>query len=318
MKLVFMEADTLGTDVDLSVFKEIGESVIYAKSDPKQNASRIFDADIIIANKIKMDKALLEGCRNLKLICLTATGVNNVDFDYVNSRGIKVANVKGYSTDSVAQHTFALLFYVYEKLHFYDNFVKSEEYSKSDIFSRFDIHFHELTGKCWGIAGLGEIGRRVAGLASAFGCRVIYYSTTGKHDDPAYCRVDKETLFRESDILSIHAPLNDSTLDFVDEKALRQMKKDAVLLNLGRGRIVNEEALARALEEGWIGGAGLDVLSTEPIAADNPLLKIQDSTKLIITPHIAWATVEARLRCAEEVRQNILAFLKGQERNLCN
>lgn len=318
MKIVFMEADTLGKDVDLSGFYDIGEVTVYDKSEPEQNADRIQDADIIIVNKIQMNEKLLKACKKLKLICLTATGVNNVDFDYVTARNIKVANVKGYSTDSVAQHTFAMLFYLYEKLRFYDDYVKSGEYIKSDIFSKFDVHFHELAGKRWGIAGLGEIGRRVAEIASVFGCEVVYYSTSGKHDDPKYRRVDKETLFRESDILSIHAPLNDSTLNFVDREELKLMKKDAILLNLGRGPIVNQEALAEALKEGRIGGAGLDVLTVEPMAADNPLIRIQDSARLLITPHIAWATVEARQRCADEVRQNILAFLDGGERNICN
>lgn len=183
MKIVFMEADTLGRDVDLSVFHTLGEVVVYGKSEPEQNAQRIKDADVVIANKIMINEALLKDCENVKLVCLTATGTNNVDFDYVNKRGISVANVKSYSTDSVAQHTFALLFYLYEKLAFYDKYVKSGEYVKCDIFSKFDVHFHELSGKRWGIVGLGEIGRKVAVLAEAFGCKVVYYSTTGNHKD---------------------------------------------------------------------------------------------------------------------------------------
>lgn len=318
MKLVFMEADTLGKDVDLCAFEAFGEVVVYAKSEAAENAARIKDADIIIVNKIPMNEALLRDCEKLKLICLTATGTNNVDFPYVTSRGIRVANVKGYSTDSVAQHTFALLFYVYEKLHFYDHYVKSGEYVKSDIFSRFDVQFHELAGKRFGIIGFGEIGRKVADIARVFGCEVVYYSTSGVHDDPDYRRVDKETLFRTSDIVSIHAPLNEATLDLVGEQELSWMKKDAVLLNLGRGPIVNQEALARALTEERIGGAGLDVLTVEPMAADNPLLAVQDSTRLIITPHIGWATVEARQRCVDEVALNIKAFLAGEKRNCCN
>jgi len=315
MKLVFMEADTLGNDVDLSVFNSFGEVVIYGKSNPEENAARISNADIIIVNKIPINQALLQNCKNLKLVCLTATGTNNVDFPYVTGRGIKVTNVSGYSTESVAQHTFALLFYVYEKLHFYDHYVKSGEYVKCDIFSKFDVHFHELCGKCFGIVGLGAIGRRVAGIARAFGCDVVYYSTTGTHNDPEYRRVDKETLFRESDIISIHAPLNDATRNFVGQQELSMMKEDAVLLNLGRGAIVDQKALAEALLNKKIGGAGLDVLTTEPMAADNPLLMVQDSARLIITPHIGWATTEARQRCVDEVAQNISAYLQGQERN---
>lgn len=315
MKLVFMEADTLGSDVDLSAFNSFGEVVVYGKSNPEENAARIREADIIIVNKIPINEALLQDCGNLKLICLTATGTNNVDFPYVTGRGIRVTNVSGYSTESVAQHTFALLFYVYEKLYFYDRYVKSGEYVKCDIFSKFDVRFHELSGKRFGIVGFGAIGRRVAGIARAFGCDVVYYSTTGAHDDPEYRRVDKETLFRESDIISIHAPLNPATKNFVGWEELSLMKKDAVLLNLGRGAIVDQEALARALLEEKIGGAGLDVLSAEPMAEDNPLLAVQDSTRLIITPHIGWATTEARQRCVDEVVQNIRAYLKNQKRN---
>lgn len=315
MKLVFMEADTLGNDVDLSAFNSFGEVAVYGKSNPKENAARIREADIIIVNKIPINEALLQDCKNLKLICLTATGTNNVDFPYVTGRGIRVTNVSGYSTESVAQHTFALLFYIYEKLYFYDRYVKSGEYVKCDIFSKFDVNFHELSGKRFGIVGLGAIGGRVAGIARAFGCDVVYYSTTGAHDDPKYRRVDKETLFRESDIISIHAPLNPATKNFVGWEELSLMKRDAILLNLGRGAIVDQEALARALLEEKIGGAGLDVLTVEPMAEDNPLLAIQDSTRLIITPHIAWATTEARQRCVDEVVQNIRAYLQNRERN---
>ena len=299
-KIVFMEADSLGSDIDLSTFSSLGDVVIYGKSELGENASRIQDADVIVANKIAMNEGLLKDCRNLKLIYLTATGTNNLDIPYLNARGIKAANVKGYSTESVAQHTFALLFYLYEKLHFYDHYVKSGEYIKSDIFSVFDMRFHELYGKKWGIIGLGAIGKRVAEIASLFGCEVVYFSTTGVHEDKTYRRVSREELFRECDIISIHAPLNDKTL------------------NLGRGPIGNQEALYEALQENRIGGAGLDVLTAEPMAEDNPLIQIQDSTRLIITPHIAWATVEARSRCVEEVRKNIIAFFEGKERNLCN
>jgi glycerate dehydrogenase len=311
-----MEANTLGSDVDLSIFKELGEVVIYGESNPSENASRIVDADIVIANKIAMNAEVLDTAKKLRLICLTATGTNNIDFEYTNAHNIAVANVKGYSTQSVVQHTFALLFYVYEKLSFYDQYVKSGDYTRCDIFSNFDMKFNELAGKTWGIIGLGEIGRSVAAIAKLFGCHVIYYSTSGKNQNSDYERVDFNTLLATSDIVSIHAPLNDQTQDLISEEALNQMKPSAILLNLGRGPIVNQEALTNALLENKIAGAGLDVLTVEPMAADNPLLKVQDSTKLIITPHIAWATVEARQRCADEVFLNIKAFLNGEKRNI--
>jgi glycerate dehydrogenase len=229
---------------------------------------------------------------------------------------IPVTNVKGYSTNSVVQHTFALLFYVYEKLSYYDEYVKSGEYIRSDIFSHFNIKFNELHGKTWGIIGLGEIGKSVARIAEQFGCRIIYYSTSGKNRNSEYEEVDLDTLLASSDVLSIHAPLNDKTNGLIGKEELQKMKKNAILLNLGRGPIVQEDALADALLNDEIGGAGLDVLTEEPMAADNPLYKVKDSTKLIITPHIAWATVEARQRVADEVYKNIEAFLKGEQRNI--
>lgn len=316
MKIVFMETDTLGQDVDLTPFDQLGEVVKYPCSVNELNAERIKDAEVIIVNKIPMKASTLDTAKNLKLICITGTGTNIVDFDYTNNRGIAVANVKGYSTQSVVQHTFALFFYVYEKLSYYDHFVKSGEYIRSDIFSHFIVKFHELAGKTWGIIGLGEIGRGVAEVAKLFGCKVVYYSTTGKNSNPAYEQVDLDTLLTCSDVVSIHAPLNASTRDLIGEEQLNKMKKDAILLNLGRGPIVNEQALAKALKEDRIGGAGLDVLSAEPMLATNPLIEIQDSTKLIITPHIAWATVEARQRVTEEVFKNIVAFYRGEERNV--
>ncbi|HHU73384.1 MAG TPA: D-2-hydroxyacid dehydrogenase [Clostridiales bacterium] len=316
MKIVFLETDTLGDDVDLSPFDKLGEVIKYPASNREQCASRISDADIIIVNKVPMYEKTLSQAKNLKLICITGTGTNIVDFDYTNARKIAVANVKSYSTQSVIQHTFALFFYLYEKLSYYDNFVKSGDYIRSDIFSHFTMKFHELYGKTWGIIGLGEIGRGVAEVAKLFGCKIIYYSTSGKNQNPNYEQVDLDTLLETSDVVSIHAPLNDKTRDLINENELRKMKKSAILLNLGRGPILNEDALAKALKEDWIAGAGLDVLTKEPMVASNPLFEIKDSTKLIITPHIAWATVEARKRVTEEVYKNILAFLNGEERNI--
>lgn len=316
MKIVFLETDTLGDDVDLSIFDQLGEVVKYPCSEPQENADRVADADVIIVNKVQMCEKTLEKASKLKLICVTGTGTNIIDFDYTNNRNITVTNVKGYSTYSVVQHTFALFFYLYEKLSYYDHFVKSGGYIKSDVFSHFEMKFHELYGKTWGIIGLGDIGRGVAEVAKLFGCDIIYYSTSGSNHNPNYKQVDMETLLKESDIISIHAPLNNNTRDLIGEEELRKMKKSTILLNLGRGPIINEDALAKALKEEWIAAAGLDVLTVEPMHPNNPLIEINDSTKLIITPHIAWATVEARQRVTEEVYQNILAFQKGEQRNV--
>lgn len=316
MKIVFMEADTLGTDIDLSGFEELGEVVRYGKSNPEENAKRIEDADIIIVNKIPVNEELLRGAKKVKLVCVTATGTNIVDMPYVEKRGIVVTNVKGYSTMSVAQHTFALLFYVYEKLAYYDKYVKSGDYAKSDMFSHFSKTFHELDGKVYGIIGMGAIGEKVAEIAETFGCKVIYYSTSGKNDHPKYKRVTWDDFLEQADIVSIHAPLIPETDKLVDAEAFRKMKKTAVLLNLGRGPIVDQKALAEALQKEEIAAAGLDVLEKEPMEENDLLLSIQDSGKLIITPHIAWATCEARKRCADEVCENIRCYLQGVERNV--
>lgn len=316
MRIVILEANTLGNDIDLSQFDTLGEVIRYPMTTSLEVVERIKDADIIIVNKLPMNESTLAEAKKLKLICLTATGTNNIDFNYTNSRNLTVANVRGYSTQSVIQHTFALFFYIYEKLSYYDSFVKSGEYIKSDIFSHFEKKFFELYGKTWGIIGLGEIGRGVAGIAKAFGCDIIYYSTSGSNDNSEYKRVDLDTLLASSDVISIHAPLNEKTVNLIGEEELRRMKNSAILLNLGRGPIVNEQALYKALKEDWIAGAGLDVLSVEPMAADNPLANIKDSSKLIITPHIAWATMEARQRVTDEVYKNIIAYLNGEERNV--
>ena len=316
MKIVFLETATLGEDIDLDYFDNLGEVVKYKHSSPSDNAGRIADADILVVNKIPVNEDLLKEAANLKLIAASATGTNNIDFDYVNSRGIMVCNARDYSTASVVQHTFAMLFFIYEKLRTYDDFVKSGQYSNYHMFSCFTPYFNELSGKTWGIIGLGAIGRGVAKIAEAFGCNVIYYSTSGHNSTNDYKRVSYDELLSQSDIVSIHCPLNKDTHNLVDYDSLKKMKNSAYLLNLGRGPIINEEGLARALNDELIAGAALDVLCTEPIPADNPLMNINDKNRLLITPHMAWGTTEARKRCADEVYKNIEAFLQGNPRNI--
>ncbi len=316
MKIVILDAMTLGRDIDLKQFEQIGEVDCYDTSTVEEAKVRLAGADIAIVNKVLMTEETLADAGNLKMIALTATGYNNVDLEYVKKRGIRVANVGGYSTESVVQHTFALMFYVMEKLSYYDSYVKSGEYAKSPVFTHFDKIFMELSGKTWGIIGLGEIGRGVAKVAQAFGCRVIYYSTSGKNNNADYEKVTFDEILAQSDILSIHAPLNAATKNLMNYDAFKKMKKTAILVNVGRGPIINEEDLKRALEEELIGGAGLDVVCKEPIAAENPLNEVKDSSRLIITPHIAWATFEARSRLMKEVYRNIQSFLAGEERNV--
>lgn len=316
LNIVFMEAQSLGEDVDLSVFSKLGNVTIYETDHPEKNKDRIKDADILVMNKILMNEELLKYAPNLKLICVTATGTDCIDLEYTAKRGIAVSNVVAYSTESVVQHTFALLFYLWEKSRFYDEYVKEGEYSKAEGFGCYPEKFHELEGKTWGIVGLGNIGRRVAEVAAVFGCRVIFYSPSGnKRDDVPYEQVTLPQLLEQSDILSIHAPLTKDTKELICKDTLSQMKKTAVLINVGRGGIVNDEDLTKALEDGIIGAAGLDALNQEPMPLDNPLYRIQDSKKLYITPHIAWATVESRRRCVEEVYKNIESFFQGTVRN---
>ena len=316
MKLVVLEKESLGTDLDITYFNEFGEVDYYDRTVYDEIADRIVDADIVIANKVSLNESTLSGAKNLKIICETATGYNNVDLDYCKARGIRVTNVVGYSTPIVAQHTFAMALYLLEKLPVYDTYVKNGDYAKSPIFTCFEPFFTELEGKTWGIIGLGNIGRKVAEIAKVFGCRVIFYSASGNNTTSDYERVDFDTLLAESDILSLHCPLTDRTQNIINAEALAKMKKTAILINVARGPVVDEQALYDALMSGQIAAAGLDVLVKEPIAADNPLAKIQDSTKLLITPHMAWGSHEARERCAREVYKNIQSFLAGEERNV--
>lgn len=307
-KIVFLDANTIGEDIDLSGYDKLGEVVKYGFSTTEQARERTRDADVIVLNKVAVNEKTIGEADHLKLVCVTATGTNNLDKEYLSQRQIAWRNVAGYSTETVAQHTFALLFYLYEKLSYYDAYVKDERYIGDTTFTHFANVFHELSGKTWGIIGLGAIGQRVADLAKLFGCHVIYYSTSGVHDQPGYERVDLDVLLRTSDIVSVHAPLDAHTEGLMDAQAFARMKPTAVFLNLGRGPIVVEQDLADALEQNTIAAAGLDVLSTEPMSPDNPLRRIKDSTKLIITPHIAWASLEARTRLMKTIEGQIQDF----------
>ncbi len=315
MKLVFLETDSLGDDMDLRGFSRFGDLELYHSSTPEETKERVKDADVIFSNKIPMNEETLSDAEKLKYIGITATGTNNVDMEYASSRGFAVTNVAGYSTDSVAQHTFAMVFYLLEKLNYFDDFVKSGEYSRSHLFCHYGEKFWELAGKTWGIIGLGAIGRKVAEIARAFGCHVIYYSTSGKNANPDFERVTWEELLERSDIVSVHAPLNAYTEGMMDAAAFARMKSSAIFINVGRGPIVREEDLAAALEEHQIAAAGLDVMTKEPLPQDSPLLRIQDSRRLLITPHIAWASVEARQRLVGDLAANLDAWLAGERKN---
>lgn len=318
MKIVVTERNSVGLDIDVSCFEKYGEVTYYPNTLAGNTAERVKDADIIVANKAPLNEDTLKDAPNVKLICLFATGFDNVDLTYCNSRGIKVANVVNYCTPAVAQHTVLLALCLMEKLAFYDDYVKSGTYSAQDRFSNFDRPFGELEGKTWGIVGMGTIGHKVAALAEAFGCKVIFYSASGKSTCTDYPKVDFDTLLAESDILSLHCPLSDRTRNLIDKEALSKMKKTAVLINVARGPVVNGQDLYDALMADEIAAAGLDVLEKEPMEKTNPLGQIKDSTKLIITPHMSWASTEARIRLVDEVCRNIEAFIDGKDRNVVN
>ena len=319
VKIVILERNSVGVDTPVDCFEELGEVTCYPNTTTAEEVrKRTKDADIIVANKARLNEESLRESPNVKLICEFATGFDNCDLAYCNSRRIKVANVADYCTDMVAQHTFTLMLTLLQKLPHYDEYVKSGAYAAQDRFSNFDEPFTELAGKTWGIVGMGHIGKKVAQIATAFGCRVIFHSVTGKSTVTEYEQVDKDTLLRESDFLSLHCPLSDLTRDFIDKEALRKMKKTAVLVNVARGPVVNNADLYDALMNGEIMAAGLDVLEKEPLQLSNPLSKIKDSNRLIITPHLAWASVEARFRCVNEAYLNAKAFLNGEPRNIVN
>lgn len=319
MKIVVLERNSVGLATSVECFKDFGEVTYYPNTvTVEEVAERTADVDIVIANKAPINEQSLKNSPNVKLVCEFATGYDNCDLAYLKSRGIAVCNVRDYSTPMVAQHTFTLALALSQKIFHYDNYVKSGEYAAQDRFSNFDLPFTELEGKTWGIVGMGNIGQKVAKIATAFGCKVIFHSVTGNSKVTEYEQVDKDTLLKESDILSLHCPLSDLTRDFINTEELKKMKKSAVLVNVARGPVVNNTALYEALESGEIMAAGLDVLEKEPLELTNPLSKIMDSNKLIITPHLAWASVESLNRVVEGVYNNIKAFIDGNPINVVN
>ncbi len=308
MNLVLLDAETLGEDLDLSPLKAFGNLKVYPRTAPEETAERIRDAEIVITNKVVLDRERLMMAPRLKLVCIAATGMNNIDLDAAKGMGITVKNVAGYSTPSVVQHTFALLFALMEQLKYYDRFVKSGAWSRSGLFTHLSRPFHEIADKKWGIVGLGTIGSEVARVAESFGARVSYYATSGTPHSDRWPHRDLDDLLERSEILSIHAPLNERTRNLIGERELKLMPEGSVLLNLGRGGIVDETALAVELDRRML-YAGLDVTEKEPLSEDSPLLKLKHPERLLITPHVAWASVESRRRLLEGIVRNIREFV---------
>lgn len=309
MKIVLLDALTFG-ETDLNGFDRFGDVEVFQTTAPEETMERIERADVIVTNKVVITEAMMIRCASLKLVCVAATGMNNVDLEGAARHGIAVKNVAGYSTDSVVQHTFSMLFYLMGHSRYYDEYVKNGAWQRSPIFTHVARPFSEVKGKTWGIIGLGAIGQGVAKVAEAFGADVIYHSTSGQNLNREYHRVALETLLQNSDIISIHAPLNDATKHLIGLSELMQMKAGAILLNLGRGGIINEADLARVIDAREL-YVGLDVLETEPMTDPHPLMNIRNRERLYITPHIAWTSVEARDTLIAMVCENIDNFING-------
>ena len=314
MKMTFLDAASLGPGLDLKVFSRWGELVFWDNTTRDERAARLSDTTVAVANRVPFDGELFAACPSLKLVLLTATGYNNVDLEAARQHGVGVCNVVGYSTESVAQHTFALLLTLMEQTAWLDGYAKSR-WAGSTSFGHLDRPFHEISGKSWGIIGLGAIGQRVAGIARAFGAYPRYFSTTGADRSADYPRLGLDELLSASDIVTIHSPLNGATRGLLGSRELGLMKPRAYLINVGRGGIIDEPALARALDSGALAGAALDVTLPEPPEPGNPLLSLAHPERLVLSPHLAWASVEARNRCLDEVGLNLQSWVDGTRRN---
>ncbi|MFY4790054.1 D-2-hydroxyacid dehydrogenase [Aliarcobacter butzleri] len=310
MQIVILDRATLGFDIDINIFSKFGNVTSYDSTKENETAQRVKNADIVLTNKVVIGKNEIDNS-NIKLICITATGMNNVDLEYAKEKNITVKNVAGYSTSSVVQVGFSMILYFVQKLNYYKKYVDEGNWQRNKLFTHIDEPFFELDKKRVGIIGLGEIGRNFAKKAKAFDCEVVYYSTSGKNSNSEYKSISLEELLKTSDIISIHAPLNENTKNLLTYENMKNMKDGAILLNLGRGGIINENDLAKLIDEKEI-YCGIDVVSKEPIEESNPLLKVKNKNRLLLTPHIGWASIEARTRLVNMVAKNIEDFIDGK------
>ena len=306
LKIVFLDAQTLGSDISLAPVASLGHYVSYPSTKPEEVFDRIAGFDVVITNKVWMGKEQMDSNPSLKLICVAATGTNNVDTAYAAAKGIPVRNAVDYSTESVTQVTWMHILNLVGKARYFDGYVKDGSYSASGCFTNAAEPFSELRGKTFGTVGLGHIGSRVAAVAEAFGMKVLYYPTSGQpHSDRYEADTDLHSFLSRCDVVSVHCPLNERTNGLIGYAALEKMKRSAVIVNMGRGGIVVEADLCRALEEGLIAGAATDVFTKEPLPADHPYLKLQHPERLLLTPHIGWASREARICLVEKIAENI-------------
>lgn len=312
MKISMLDMSTLGDDLDFSGIEQLGELTIYAITLQSEVIERIADAEVLIINKVKLNKENLPYAKNLKLVCITATGFDNVDIEYCKEHGIAVCNVAGYSTDSVVQLTMAMAFSLSTNLNIFNTYVKSNQYTKSEVFNCLKPVFHEMSQMTWGVVGLGNIGKKVARIAQTMGCNVLAYKRTPVNEFEC---VDIDTLCEKSDIITLHTPLNDDTYHLINSDRLSKMKKNTILINVARGAVADEEAVTNAIINGDIAGLGVDVYSTEPMQENSPYQRILDYDNVMFTPHMAWGAYEARKRCIDEVRKNIISFTKNEKRS---
>ena len=311
MKIVFLDAATIGDDLTYESFEDLGEVVVYPTTSEDEFESHVAGADVVVINKLKLNSGNLPKAPNLKLICLAATGFDNVELDYCRKAGIGVCNVVGYSTQSVAQLTLSMALSLYTNLGQFTEFVRSGEYTQCGLANRLTPVYHEIAGKTWGIVGYGNIGKQVARVAEAMGCRILVYKRTPI--DGVEC-VDFDTICKNSDILSLHVPLNENTRELLDEEHIAMLKKDAIVINVARGAVTDEAALAKAVLEGCIGGLGVDVYSKEPFGEEHPFNKIKHLPNVLLTPHMAWGGYETRVRLLGEIKENIISFTADKKR----
>ena len=311
MKIVFLDAATIGDDLTYESFAELGEVVVYPTTTEEEFEAHVNGADVVVINKLKLNETNLPKAKCLKLICLAATGFDNVDLAYCRKVGIGVCNVIGYSTQSVAQLTLSMALSIYTHLGEYTDFVRSGEYTQNGIANRLTPVYHEIAGKTWGIVGYGNIGKQVARVAEAMGCRILVYKRTPV--EGVEC-VDFDTICQKSDILSLHVPLNDQTRNLLDANHIAMLKEDAIVINVARGAVADEEALANAILANKIGGIGVDVYSKEPFGAEHPYNKIKHLPNVLLTPHMAWGGYETRVRLLAEIKENVISFFAGKQR----
>lgn len=313
MKIVLLDQKSLGEKLHFEKLESIGSVTYYDYTNQEQIIERCIEADVVITNKGHFDEETIEALSHLKLICMTGTGYDKIDISAAKSKGVGVCNVLDYCSNSVAQHTLALVLQLVNHMNYYRDYVNSGKYIDDDAFTHYEVQINEIAQMTWGIVGMGSIGGKVAKIAEAMGAKVIYYSTSGKNQQDGYERVSFDGLLTRSDIITIHAPLNNQTRNLFDEAALMKMKKSAILVNVGRGDIVNEAALVSALNNNLIAGVALDVLSKEPMSKASKLIPLLEDKRLIITPHVAWASITARQKVIDEVVRNITEFEKGNK-----